>query len=105
MNETTTPTFFTYTIANATIRCALIDGQRWFPVADVCKALGIHDKRRGYTRYVRPVKPPHKAVIRFPQPKWGRPSLSVVSEAGLHHLLCLRDGEAAAPIRQALLQA
>lgn len=105
MNEIATPTFFTYTIGTATIRCALMDGQRWFPVVDVCKALGIIDKRRGYSRYVRPVKPPHKTMMKFPQPEWGRPSLTVVSETGLNHLLRLRDGDAAAPIRQALLQA
>lgn len=93
----------TLTCGAFVIRCATIDGDRWFAVSDVCKALGIIDKRRGYTRYVRAVDKSNKKMIVFPQPARGRPSAIAVSEAGLDRLLRLRGGFHRQDIIEALM--
>lgn len=102
MADTASSAFFTYTIGSAAIRCAIINGQRWFPVADVCKALGVIAGRRGHSRFVRAVDNEHKTLLNFYHPAGARPNLSVTA-VGVDFLLSRVNGPSAESIRVVLL--
>ena len=77
------------------VRVVLVDGEPWFVLADLCRALGIANVGNAAARLDADVKGVHQADT-----PGGRQSVTIVSESGMYEIVIRSDKKEAARFRR-----
>ncbi len=85
-----------FTYADAQVRVVVVDGEPWFVLADLCKALDISNVGNVLSR----LADDDKSSIRLADGTSGNPNRAIVSEAGMYEVVIRSDKPEAVAFRR-----